>query len=248
MSGHSKWASIKHKKGAADAKRGKIFTKIGREITAAAKSGGGDPDTNPRLRTAIQTAKGANMPNDNIDRAIKRGTGELEGVSYDEIVYEGYGPSGVAVLVDCLTDNKNRTAAEIRSIFNKAGGSMAGAGSVAWIFEKKGLIVVDASKAEEEKIMDLAINAGAEDFANEGGKYEITCAPAEFEAVKKAIEDASIEAESSSLTCIPKNTTEVSADSARSVLRLIDTLEDQDDVQNVYANCDIPEEVMKELG
>lgn len=247
MSGHSKWASIKHKKGAADAKRGKIFTKLMREISAAAKSGGGDPASNPRLRTAIQSAKGANMPNDNIDRAIKKGTGEVEGVSYEEMVYEGYGPQGVAILAQSLTDNKNRTAAEIRSIFNKNGGSMAGAGSVAWIFDKKGMIVIEKSKASEDQLMEIVLSTGGEDMTQSEDKFEITSEIQNFEAVRQAIEQANIPVVSAQMTMIPKNEVPVSADSARSVIRLIDALEDHDDVQNVYANCDIPDEVMKEI-
>lgn len=248
MSGHSKWSTIKHKKAAADAKRGKIFTKLIKEITVAAKSGGGDLDTNPRLRTAIQTAKGANMPAENIERAIKKGTGELEGISYEEITYEGYGPEGVAILVHCLTDNKNRTAAEVRSTFNKGGGSMAGAGSVAWIFEKKGAIVVAKANASEDQLMEIAVGAGAEDLTPDGDNFEITTSLQDFEAVKDALEQAGIKTESAELTMIPKNTAPVSAEGARSVMNLIETLEDNDDVQNVYANCDIPEEVLKELS
>lgn len=248
MSGHNKWSTIKHKKGAADAKRGKIFTKLIREITAAAKIGGADPNTNPRLRTAITSAKGENMPADNIDRAIKKGTGEIEGVTYEEALYEGYGPGGVAVIVQCLSDNKNRSAAEIRSIFTKGSGNMGAQGSVAWIFEKKGVITVDASKSTEDKLMEIVLGAGAEDLTQNDGKFEVTCAPADYENVKSAIEKAGIAPDSSQLTMIPKNTTPVNADTARAVLKLIETLEDQDDVQNVYANCDIPDEVMKEIS
>lgn len=248
MSGHSKWASIKHKKALVDSKRGKIFTKIIREITVAARMGGGDPNTNPRLRMAILTAKGANMPSDNVERAIKKGTGDLEGVSYEEVAYEGYGPGGVAVLVNCLTDNKNRTASEIRSIFTKKNGNMAGAGSVAWIFEKKGLIVVDAGSATEDQLMDVTVNAGADDLAKTEDKFEVTTSPHDLENVKKALDDAKIKYESASLQMIPKNMTPADAAQARSVLDLVDALEDHDDVQNVYTNCDIPPEVMKELG
>lgn len=248
MSGHSKWATIKHKKGALDAKRGKIFTKLGREISAAARMSGGDMNSNPRLRTAITSAREQNMPNDNIERAIKRGTGDTEGVTFDEVIYEGYGPSGVAILVQCLTDNKNRSAAEIRSIFTKNEGSMAGAGSVAWIFEKKGLILVDTKTASEERLMDAAINAGADDLTIAGEHFEIVSDPHHFEAVKQAIEKAGIKMESAQITMIPKNQSPVSADQARSVLRLIGLLEDQDDVQHVYANCDIPDEVIKEIA
>jgi len=248
MSGHSKWASIKHKKALTDSKRGKVFTKVIREITVAAKMGGGDPNTNPRLRTAIVTAKAANMPSDNVERAIKKGTGELEGVSYEEVAYEGYGHGGVAVLVLCLTDNKNRTASEIRSIFTKKNGNMAGAGSVAWIFEKKGLIVVDAGTASEDQLMEVALNAGADDLAKSDDKFEIMTSVHDFDKVKKALDDAKIKYESASLQMIPKNLAPADATQARSVLDLVDALEDHDDVQNVYTNCDIPPEVMKELG
>ncbi|MBU3760031.1 MAG: YebC/PmpR family DNA-binding transcriptional regulator [Candidatus Omnitrophica bacterium] len=248
MSGHNKWASIKHKKAIADSKRGKLFTKIIKEITVAAKTGGGDTSTNPRLRTAILAAKAGNMPADNIERAIKKGTGELEGVSYEEVVYEGYGPGGVAILVQCLTDNKNRTAAEIRSIFTKANGSMAGAGSVAWIFEKKGLISVSGKAAGEDQLLELVLGAGAEDMSLEGESYQVTTGVPDYENVRSAIEKAGIPMESSQLTMIPKNQTAVSADGARGVLSLVETLEDNDDVQNVYMNADIPEEVMKEIG
>ena len=247
MSGHSKWSSIKHKKAAADAKRGKIFTKIIREIMVAARVGGGDPNSNPRLRTAIGTAKESNMPADNIERAIKKGTGGLEGITYEETHYEGYGPHGVAVLVRCLTDNKNRTASDIRNIFSKRGGSLAGAGSVAWIFEKKGLIVVPQSAASEEKLMELVLQAGAEDLSSSGDKFEIITDHASFEAVKHGLEKALIKIDSAELTYIPKNQVTLPPDKARAVLALIDALEDHDDVQNVYANFEIPDEVMKEL-
>ncbi len=248
MSGHSKWASIKHKKGALDAKRGKIFTKLGREIAAAAKAGGGDPQSNPRLRTAVQTARDSNMPTDNIDRAIKRGTGELEGVTYEEVMYEGYGPQGVAVIVQGLTDNKNRTAAEIRVLFSKHGGNMGGAGSVAWIFEKKGLIVVDKSKSTEDSLMEIALSAGAEDLSTQGEKFEIVSSVQDFENVRHALESAKITVDSAQLTMIPKNQAPVTVDGARSILNLIESLEDHDDVQNVYVNCDIPDELLKENG
>ena len=247
MSGHSKWSSIKHKKAAVDSKRGKLFTKLIREIMVAARNGGGDIDSNPRLRTAINTAKAANMPSDNIERALKKGTGELEGVHYEEVHYEGYGPNGVAIYVYCLTDNKNRTASEIRNIFSKKGGSMAGAGSVAWIFEKKGLIVVPESQVSEEKLMEITLQAGAEDLSSSNGKFEIITDPASFEAVKHSLEQASIHPESAELTSIPKNQVPLTPDKARAVLALIEALEDHDDVQNVYANFEIPDEVMKEL-
>ncbi|MBI4358705.1 MAG: YebC/PmpR family DNA-binding transcriptional regulator [Candidatus Omnitrophica bacterium] len=248
MSGHSKWASIKHKKALVDAKRGKIFTKLIREITVAAKSGGGDPAANPRLRLAISTAKSANMPADNIERAVKKGTGALEGVSYEEVIYEGYGPEGVAIYVQCLSDNKNRTASEIRNIFAKKSGNMAGAGSVSWLFEKKGLIVVDQNQVGEDHLMELVLNAGAEDLSKAGDKFEIITNPSDFEAVKKALDDARIAYESADLQMIPKNLVPVSVSNARQVLTLIEALEDHDDVQHVYANCDIPDEVMKEVA
>ena len=247
MSGHSKWASIKHKKAAVDAKRGKIFTKIIREITVAAKIGGGDPMSNPRLRTAIESAKAANMPADNIDRAVKKGSGELEGVSYEDVFYEGYGPEGVAVYVHCLTDNKNRTSSEIRNIFSKKNGNMAGAGSVAWLFEKKGLIVVDQTSAKEDELMDISVNAGADDLSKAGEKFEILTDPHNFEAVKKAFDNAKIKYELAELQMIPKNSVSVNVDQARAVLALVDAFEDHDDVQNVYTNCDFPQDVLKEL-
>ncbi len=248
MSGHNKWASIKHKKAIVDAKRGKVFTKIIREITMGARLGGGDPTTNPRLRTAIQSAKDANMPADNIERAIKKGAGELEGVTYEEITYEGYGPQGVAILVQCLTDNKNRTSAEIRSLFTKQGGSMAGAGSVAWIFEKRGLIYVAAQKTTEDKLMEIALAAGAEDLTKQDDKFQVQTAPADFMAVREAVEKAGIPVETAALSMVPKNEVQVSAESGRAVLNLIEALEDHDDVQNVYANADIPDEVLKEIS
>lgn len=248
MSGHSKWASIKHKKGALDAKRGKIFTKIIREITVAARQGGGDPNTNPALRTVIAKARNNNMPQDNIERAIKRGTGELEGVSYEEITYEGYGAQGTAILVVCLTDNKNRTAAEIRNIFGKNNGSMAGQGSVAWMFEKKGLIQVPAAQMEEDKAMEVALNAGAEDFENDEGTYVIKTDPQEFDKVKQAITDGGLKPDSAELTMTAKNTVEVEAGNAKSVLKLMEALEDHDDVQNAYSNFNIPEDILKKLA
>ncbi len=248
MSGHSKWASIKHKKALVDAKRGQAFTKIIREITVAAKTGGGDANTNPRLRTAIQSAKDANMPADNIDRAIKKGTGELEGVTYEEVTYEGFGPEGAAVLVACLTDNKNRSASEIRSIFGKNGGNMGGAGTVAWMFEKKGFIIILKTATTEDQLMEIALGAGAEDMTSTDQNFEITTAPHDLEAVRAAIEKAKIKIESATLTMIPKNLLQVSANTGRTMVKLIEALEEHDDVQNVYSNADIPEEVMKELG
>lgn len=247
MSGHSKWSSIKHKKAAADSKRGKLFTKLIREIMVAARAGGGELETNPRLRTAINTAKDANMPSDNIERAIKKGTGGLEGVSYEEVHYEGYGPHGVAVYVRCLTDNKNRTASDVRNIFSKRTGSMAGAGSVSWIFEKKGLLVVSQSQVAEEKLMEIVLAAGAEDLSSTGDKFEIITEPSKFEAVKAGLAKEKIATDSAELTMIPKNQVALTPDKARAVLGLVEALEDHDDVQNVYANFEIPDEVMKEL-
>ena len=243
MSGHSKWATIKHKKGALDAKRGALFTKIIKELTTAARSGGGNPDANPRLRTVLQKAKEANMPADNIDRAIKKGTGELPGVMYEEMTYEGYGPGGVAILIDALTDNKNRTTAEIRSIMEKRGGNMSGSGSVSWQFHKKGLIVVNKSTGSEDKLMEIALNAGASDFAA-GDSYEITTEPQDFEAVKKALTDAGIATESAELTKLPQSLAKVSADQAKSTMALLEALEDNEDVQNVYSNVDIPDDMV----
>jgi YebC/PmpR family DNA-binding regulatory protein len=244
MSGHSKWATTKHKKAAIDAKRGKIFTKIGKEIIVAAKLGGGDPNGNPRLRTAIAKAKSVSMPADNIKRAIQRGTGELEGATYEEITYEGYGPGGVAVIVEVLTDNRNRTVSEIRNIFGKAGGNMGESGCVSWMFHKKGYIVVATSKVDEDKLMTIALDAGAEDMQTEDENFAITTPPSDFEKVKKAIEDAGIAPDAAEVTMIPQTYVKLEGKEAQQMLRLVDTLEDNDDVQNVYANFDIPEEIM----
>lgn len=246
MSGHNKWASIKHKKAAVDSKRGKLFSKLSKELTVAAKAGGGDPSGNARLRVAINKAKSVNMPADNIERAIKKGTGELPGVTYEEIAYEGYGPRGVAIIVEALTDNKNRTSAEIRNIFSKKGGNMAGTGSVAWLFNKKGFIIVNTDKSEEENLMSIVIEAGAEDMETVESAYEITTPVADFENVKSAIEKAGIEIESSELTMIPASTVKLEGADARSVLGLVELLEDNDDVQNVYANFDIPDDTFEE--
>ena len=245
MSGHSKWASIKHKKGAADAKRGQLFTKLIKEITAAAKAGGGSPDGNPRLRMVIAKAKEGNMPKDNIEKAIKKGTGELPGVIYEEVIYEGYGPGGVAVLVEALTDNKNRTTAEIRSIFSKQGGNMAGAGSVAWIFHKKGFILVEKAKLAEEKLMDLVLGAGAEDLSSTDATFEITTAAKDLEIVKHALADANIPIQSADLTMMPSSTVPVSDEAtAKKILTLVETLEEHDDVNHAYANFDIPDNIL----
>ncbi|MBL7157350.1 MAG: YebC/PmpR family DNA-binding transcriptional regulator [Candidatus Omnitrophica bacterium] len=247
MSGHSKWASIKHKKGAQDAKRGKLFTKLIREITVSARQSGGSPDSNPRLRLAIQRAKDANMPQNNIERALKKGTGELEGTHYEEITYEGYGPGGVAIIIDVLTDNKNRATGEIRNIFSKKGGNMAGQGSVSWIFEKKGYIVVNKDTIEEDKLMSIVLEAGAEDLKTEETAYAVTTEPGDFDKVKKALEDKNVKIEVAEITSVPKNTIKVIGEDAKKVLSLVNELEENDDVQNVYANFDIPDSILKEL-
>ncbi len=244
MSGHSKWASIKHKKGALDAKRGKIFTKIIKEITVAARIGGGDPDGNPRLRTAILTAKGQNMPADNITRAIKKGTGELEGVQYEEINYEGYGPGGAAIFLEAMTDNKNRTVSEIRAALGKAGGNLGENGCVGWIFEQKGFITVKTETKKEDDLMELAIEAGADDLQTVEDHYEITTAVENYETVRKALEDAGVAMESAEITRIPSNTVAVDEKKGKALLKLMDILEDHDDIQKTYSNFDIPDDVM----
>jgi len=244
MSGHSKWATTKHKKAATDAKRGKVFTKIGKEITVAARLGGGDPDGNPRLRTAVAKAKSVSLPAENIKRAIQKGTGELPGVSYEEITYEGYGPGGVAVIVESMTDNRNRTVSEIRNIFSKAGGNMGEAGCVSWMFHKKGYIVVSRTKADEDTLMTLALDAGAEDMQVEDDSFVVTTTQGDFEKVKKALEDASVSLDMAEITMIPQTYVKLDGKEAQQMLRLVETLEDNDDVQNVYANFDIPEEIM----
>jgi YebC/PmpR family DNA-binding regulatory protein len=244
MSGHSKWATTKHKKAATDAKRGKIFTKIGKEITVAARLGGGDVNGNARLRTAIAKAKSISLPADNIKRAIQRGTGELPGVSYEEIIYEGYGPGGVAVIVESMTDNRNRTVSEIRNIFSKAGGNMGESGCVSWMFHKKGYLVVNRAKVDEDKLMTLALDAGAEDMQPEDDNFVITTAPQDFEKVKKALEDAGVAPDVAEVTMIPQTYVKLDGKEAQQMLRLVETLEDNDDVQNVYANFDIPEEIL----
>jgi len=247
MSGHSKWSTIKHKKGAADAKRGKIFTKLIKEITVAARMGGGDVDANPRLRTAIQAAKSENMPKDNIERAIKKGTGELEGVNYEEMSYEGYGPGGAAVLVESLTDNKNRTVAEVRHIFSKLGGSLGENGCVAWMFDLKGYMAVTRDLVDEDQLMEAALEAGAEDVREDEGVFEVITAPADFEAVKTALETAKIPFTVAEVTMLPQNTTNLAGKEAEQMVRLMEMLEDCDDVQKVYTNADIPEEVIAGL-
>jgi YebC/PmpR family DNA-binding regulatory protein len=245
MSGHSKWHTIKHKKGALDAKRGKIFTKLIKEITVAARTGGsGDPDANPRLRKAISDAKAQNMPNDTIERAIKRGTGEIEGASYDEVVYEGYGPNGVAVMIEAMTDNRNRTVAEIRHLFTKNGGNLGESGSVAWMFEKKGYIVVDKSAINEDRLFEIAIEAGADDVKDEGSVFEVLTSPEAFEDVLKAVKENGIEPQAAEVSMIPQNYIHLEGAEAKQMLKLYEALEDHDDVQKVFANFDIDESEM----
>ena len=248
MSGHSKWSSIKHKKGATDAKRGKIFSKLIKEITVAARLGGGDPASNPRLRTSIQAAKAENMPKDNIERAIKKGTGELEGTSFEEVNYEGYGPGGVAMLIDCLTDNKNRTVADIKHIFDRHGGSLGEPGCVAWMFEKKGLIISEKEKVDEEKVLELALDAGAEDVSEDETGIEVITEPADFEVVKKAFDEAEMTYTLAEVSMIPQNTIKLEGKKAEQMLNLMEAFEDNDDISHVYANFDIPDEVMEALS
>ena len=247
MSGHSKWSSIKHKKAATDAKRGKIFTKLIKEITVAARMGGGDPDANSRLRTAILAAKSENMPKDNIDRAIKKGTGELEGVNYEESIYEGYGPGGAAVLVESLTDNKNRTVADVRNIFGKNGGSLGENGCVAWMFEKKGYIAIESTVVDEEVLMETALEAGADDIREDDSNFEVITAPEDLNAVKEAIDNASIPYIVAEITMLPQSTTNLAGKEAEQMVRLMEMLEDNDDVQKVYTNADIPEDIINNL-
>jgi YebC/PmpR family DNA-binding regulatory protein len=248
MSGHSKWATIKHKKGAADAKRGKIFTRLIKEVTMAARQGGGDPDGNPRLRTAIAAAKAENMPADNIKRAIQRGTGELEGANYEEISFEGYGPGGVAIIVECTTDNRNRAVSEIRHAFSKNGGNLGEPNSVRFMFAKKGLIVVDKAAADEEKLMALALEAGADDMSDEGDTWEITTDPAAYEAVAQAIKADNIEPIASQVTMIASTYTKLEGAAANQMIRLLETLEDNDDTQNVYSNFDMDADQMEAVA
>ena len=241
MSGHSKWASIKHKKGAADAKRGKIFTRLIKEITVAARQGGGDPDGNPRLRTAILAAKAENMPADNIKRATQRGTGEIEGLSYEEITFEGYGPGGVAVIVDVLTDNRNRAVSEVRHAFSKNGGNLGETGSVGYMFAKKGLIVVPKEGADEDKLTETVLEAGADDLSESGESWEILTAPKEFEPVREAVTKAGFKPEHAEVTMIPSTYQKLEGSQANAMLRLLEVLEDLDDTQNVYSNFDMDE-------
>lgn len=249
MSGHSKWANIKHRKGREDAKRGKVFTKLIKEITVAARMGGGDPEGNPRLRAALDRSKAENMPKDNIERAIKKGTGELEGVNYEEVLYEGYGPGGVAVLVDVLTDNRNRTVAEVRSVFTKNGGNLGADGCVAWNFDKKGFFTFDSGTIGEDDLMNTAIDAGAEDVNEiaEDKIFEVYTGPAEFQAVKDVFDKKGLIYTLAEVSMIPKTTVKLAGGDAQRMLRLMDAMEDCDDVQNVYANFDISSEELEEL-
>lgn len=249
MSGHSKWSTIKRKKGANDAKRGKIFTRLIKEITVAARGGGGDPEGNPRLRSAIATAKSENMPKDNIARAIKKGTGEIAGEVYDEILYEGYGPGGVAVLVNCMTDNKNRTVADIRHYFSKNNGNLGESGCVAWMFEQRGLIQIDKEGVTEDDLMDLALEAGADDVIEEETEFQVLTAPEDFNDVRDALEAAEPKVLEAEITMIPKNTVDVTEEKvAKALLRLLELLEDHDDVQGVHANFDIDDTLMEQLS
>lgn len=248
MSGHSKWASIKHKKGAVDAKRGKVFTKLIKEITVATRMGGKDPEANARLRTAIAAAKAENMPKENIERGIKKGTGELEGSTYEEAIYEGYGPGGVAVLVEVLTDNKNRAVADVRHLFERHGGSLGAAGCVAWMFSQKGLIVLPRDQTDEERLFEVALEAGAEDIKEGEKEFEVVTEPSLFEQVKAAIEDAELTPIIADITMIPKTTTNLEGKHAQQMLTLMEVLEDNDDVNHVYANFDISDEVMEAIS
>ncbi len=249
MSGHSKWSTIKHKKAALDAKRGKAFSKIIKEVTVAARIGGGDIAANPRLRTAIAAAKAENMPKDNIERAIKKGTGELEGVNYEEVTYEGYGPGGVAILVETISDNRQRTVADVRHLFAKRGGNLGEPGSVAWIFEKKGLILVEKDKADEETLMTIALEANAEDIQEQESEWEVYTAPESFEDVKSALESNNIPVLSAEITMLPGNTVSIEDEKqASQLLILMEGLEENSDVQNVYANFDIPDEILEKVG
>jgi YebC/PmpR family DNA-binding regulatory protein len=243
MAGHSKWANIKHRKGAADARRGKVFTKLIKEIITAARLGGGDINANPRLRSAVLAAKAENMPKDNWERAIKKGTGELEGVNYEEATYEGYGPGGAAVFIESLSDNKNRAVSEIRHALTKHGGNMGENGCVALMFDKKGYLVVEKSVIDEEKLMETALEAGAEDVREDGDNFEVITAPEDFEAVKEAIDAAGIESIQAEVTMLPQNMTPLDGDTALKMIKLIDALEDCDDVQQVYTNADLPDDL-----
>ncbi len=248
MSGHSKWKTNKSKKTAADAKKGAAYTKIIKEITVVAREGGGNPDTNPKLRTVISRARELNMPSDNVKMAIKRGTGELPGVIYETVVYEAYGHSGVAILIEALTDNKNRTTAELRNIMSKKGGNMAGAGSVSWMFTKKGYFLIEKSQAKEEELMTIALDAGAEDFKSDEKNYEIITSAQDFEKLKQVIQEKGIKWQDAEVTMIPSSMIKVTGNDAKQVLALIDALEEHEDVQQVYANFDIPDEILEQVA
>jgi len=241
MSGHSKWHTIKHKKGAADAKRGKIFTRLIKELTVAARNGGGDPDTNPRLRTIVLEAKANNMPRENIDRAIRRGTGEEPGVSYEEVTYEGYGPGGVALMIETLTDNKNRTVGEIRHLLSKHAGNLAAENSVAWMFSRKGQIVVEKGKVDEDKLLSVALDAGADDMNDDGSVWEVVCAPEQFEAVCDAVKGLGVSPATAEVAMVPQNYIKLVGKEAQQMLKLMEAIEDHDDVQHVWANFDVEE-------
>jgi len=248
MSGHSKWSSIKHKKAARDSKRGKVFTKLIKEITIAARLGGGDINANPRLRTAIAAGKAQSMPNDNIDRAIKKGTGELGGGQLEQVVYEGYGPGGVALIMDVLTDNRNRTVSEIRFILSRHGGNLGESGCVGWMFKKRGVITIDRGAADEDRLLELGLEAGADDVVTESDGFQVLTAPENFNAVREALEKAQIPIASSEVAMVPENTVRVTGHQAEQVLKLMEDLEDHDDVQSVSANFDIDEEVMAQFS
>ena len=248
MSGHSKWHSIKHKKAAADSKRGRIFTRLIKEMTAAARMGGGDPDANPRLRLAVATAKASNMPAENIKRAIMRGTGELPGVSYEDVNYEGYGPGGVAIFMHVLTDNKNRTVAELRHILSKNGGNLGESGCVGWMFERKGYFVVEKSAADEETLLEIALGAGADDMREDGSNFEILTTPENFDAVRSALESAKIATAAAEISMMPQNYIKLEGKHAQTMLKLMEALEDHEDIQNVWANFDIDESELQEAS
>jgi YebC/PmpR family DNA-binding regulatory protein len=248
MSGHSKWHSIKHKKAAADSKRGRIFTRLIKEMTVAARAGGGDLDANPRLRLIVNTAKASNMPAENIKRAIMRGTGELPGVNYEEVTYEGYGPGGVAIFMRVLTDNRNRTVAELRHVLSKNGGNLGESGCVAWMFERKGYFVVEKASASEEKLFDLVLGNGGDDLKEDGDNFEVFCAPESFETLKAALEGASIPTAAAEVSMVPQNYVKLEGKEAQTMLKLMEALEDQEDIQNVWSNFDIDEAAMQEAS
>jgi YebC/PmpR family DNA-binding regulatory protein len=248
MSGHSKWHNIRLKKAKVDAQRGKIFTKVAREIIIAARNGGGDPDANTRLRDVIERARAASMPQDNITRAIQRGTGELSGVQYEEVVYEGYGPGGVAIMMQALTDNRNRTVSELRNIFTRHGGNLGEAGCVAWMFDPRGVIIVPREQIEEDALLEIVLDAGAQDLQTDQGSYEITTRPEDFDRVKGALAEKNLQVEGAEITLVPQSTVTVTGRESEQLLRLMDVLEDHDDIQRVYANFDIPEAVMEKAA